>query len=87
MLTRLVRVEECSQRRSRVLPAVAEFLKPIYAIFIQGSLAPGFKIGWAQRGGDGLEVEFRILGGGFQRFEESWRWMGDVQVARLTLLS
>ena len=70
MLSRLVRVEECCQMRGGVLPAVAGFLQPIYAIFTQGSFAPGFKMGWTQGGGDGLEVEFRILGGGLQRFEE-----------------
>ena len=65
------------------MSAVVEFLEPIYAIFTQGSFAPGFKIGWTQGGGDGLEAEFRILGGGFQRFEEVGdglevsKWLGD----------
>ena len=40
MLPGLVRVEECSQMRGGVLPAVAEFLEPIYAIFTRGSFAP-----------------------------------------------
>ena len=40
MLPGLVKVEECSQMRGRVLPAVAEFLEPIYTIFTQGSFAP-----------------------------------------------
>ena len=70
MLSRLVRVEECSQTRGGVLPAVAGFLEPIFAHFTRGSFAPGFRIGWTCGGGFGLGVEFRVLGGGFHRFKE-----------------
>ena len=59
-----------SQKGGGVWPAVAGFSEPIFAHFTQGSFAPGFKISSPEGGGDGLEVEFRIFGGGFQRFEK-----------------
>ena len=70
MLPGLARVEECSQTRGGVLPAVIGFLESIFAFFTQGSFCPQSQDWMDPRGGDDLEVEFRILGGGFQRFEE-----------------
>ena len=48
-----------------VWPAVAGSLEAIFAIFTQGNFASGFKINTPEGGEEGLELKFKILGGGF----------------------